>query len=99
MSGHTKGPWLIDGQTVYALVREGRHDVNRFSARVQSSGLSAADDAECEANARVMATAPDLLEALRELDPANGHRTDCNERKCGDCSTCRARAAIRKATT
>lgn len=57
---------MVDGRTIYALTREGRHDVNRFSARVQSAGLSAADDAECEANARLMASAPDLLDALRE---------------------------------
>lgn len=30
--------------------------------------------------------------ALEELDPGNPGRTDCNERGCGECSTCRARS-------
>lgn len=38
----------------------------------------------------------EMLEALGDLAHPE-RRSDCNERKCGSCSTCRARAAIAKA--
>lgn len=59
MSGHTPGPWLVEGRTVYALNDDG---YNRFSALVQDAHTPGD---ELEANARLIAAAPDLLEALQ----------------------------------
>lgn len=68
--GHTPGPWLVEGSTVYALepVLTGpRRDVprlaNRFSASVRNDN-SAATAEEIEANARLIAAAPDMDEAI-----------------------------------
>lgn len=66
MRNFTPGPWEVDGNTVYALESAGWHRgvermQNRFSALVQSPRTSSS---ELEANARLIAAAPDLLEAL-----------------------------------
>jgi hypothetical protein len=65
MSNHTKGPWVIRcsgdvGQQGGALV-----------ASVYPVSLCVRTTAENKANARLIAAAPDLLEALDEL--ANGY--------------------------
>jgi hypothetical protein len=54
----TKGPWEVLGATIY--VRE--NDYNRFFASVGSS--RGTPDEELKANARLMASAPELLDAL-----------------------------------
>ena len=98
VSGHTAGPWTIKwGFNIYGSDRNypdsdrivanaGSHSNNKFSAEVT---------AENEANARLIAAAPELLEALRDLmlscgaldgDPRSDNRA---ERQ--------ARAAIAKA--
>ena len=59
--GFTPGPWLLSGRTVYALNDEG---FNRFSALVQDAHAPAY---ELDANARLMAAAPDLLQALEKV--------------------------------
>lgn len=58
---HTPGPWLVDDRTVYALNENG---FNRFFASVQDAHT---DPIELEANAQLIAAAPDLLEALELL--------------------------------
>lgn len=58
MTKHTQGPWLVEGRTVYALNDDG---YNRFSALVQDAHTPGD---ELEANARLIAAAPELLEAL-----------------------------------
>jgi len=77
MSKHTPGPWLIDGTEdgftfVYALNQQG---YNRMSAHVQSGYISPMEKAsikEMEANARLIAAAPDLLESLKDAYPHIG---------------------------
>lgn len=65
---HTPGPWLVQETTVYALNDE-RNPANRFTASVDSGW---ADEKrrisrqEVEANARLIAAAPELLEALSQ---------------------------------
>lgn len=95
MSKHTPGPWTVKGVTygvpgamadvVYVEVKG---DPGHVIAHVYGQDLD---------NARLIAAAPELLQALRAMDPDNPSRSDCNGRKCGECSTCRARAAIAKA--
>jgi hypothetical protein len=73
--GHTPGPWLLSGATVYALDETGT--CNRFSVRpdggwtYRSPGsLGSTGDrtteAELQANARLISAAPELLDALTE---------------------------------
>ena len=61
MSTHTPGPWFVVGNTVYALNKK---NYNRFCAQVQDVHT---DAKELLANAQLMATAPDLLAVLQEL--------------------------------
>lgn len=55
---HTPRPWIVSKTTVYALNDDG---YNRFSALVQDAHTSLD---ELESNARLIAAAPELLEAL-----------------------------------
>ena len=66
MTRHTPAPWLIEPHTY------GRFDAYIVSetgtlARVFRHGDNLAIDEECEANARLISVAPDLLEALIEM--------------------------------
>lgn len=67
MSEYTAQEWQRDGTSVYALNIEG---TNRFIAQVQggwaTDGRLRTDATELEANARLIASAPDLLIALKE---------------------------------
>lgn len=101
MSKHTPGPWLIAaGTTVYAL---NAHGYNRFSAQAQRGHTSdkwPTDEEELEANARLIAAAPELLEALKDCSE---YLSDIPESAVGGDDEAgrinrRAIAAIRKAT-
>jgi hypothetical protein len=86
---------MLSGRTVYALNDQG---FNRFSAQVQDAHTSAA---ELDANARLIAAAPELLEALEDM--FNGWRyireTHGDLYGVGwDLAEWKARAAIAKAT-
>ena len=65
---HTPGPWKIaDNTLIYALNGKGN---NIFCCKVMPGckcGCITASQKELEANARLIAAAPDLLKALREL--------------------------------
>ncbi|MBC9904794.1 hypothetical protein [Achromobacter xylosoxidans] len=66
---HTPTKWQIDGNCVYALNDQG---YNRFSAWVQGGNtgpMEKTPDSELEANARLIAAAPELLEALESILP------------------------------
>lgn len=63
----TPGPWLISSEDrafVYALGDEG---TNSFWAHVLTAGPERVSREECAANARLIASAPDLLEALQAV--------------------------------
>ncbi len=64
----TPGPWLREGRTVYALMHAGwRHGEeqfkNRFYFNVQADRECPVEEAE--ANAQLIAAAPELLDALK----------------------------------
>lgn len=73
---HTPGPWLRDGTTVFALNSQG---TNRTCFNVANGGeiwrphdrasikVERTPPEEHEANARLIAAAPELLSALDEL--------------------------------
>jgi hypothetical protein len=77
MSGHTEGPWRYEytdpGETdcnfVLSYVSVDADDDGRTRDYGGSllEGLLTQDDAENEANARLIAAAPDLLEALTAI--------------------------------
>jgi hypothetical protein len=65
ITSHTKGRWLLDGKLVYALNVDG---VNIFSTLIQGGLTDNSEktrDAELFANARVIASAPELLAACQ----------------------------------
>lgn len=67
MSEHTPAPWLIAGEDkcfVYALGPQG---TNAFWANVQAAGPERIEYSEKVANALLIAAAPDLLKALRDM--------------------------------
>ncbi len=57
---YTKGKWKLDGHTIYAFNRMG---YNRFSCHAQTANDddgTRISDAEMQANAKLMAAAPDM---------------------------------------
>lgn len=97
MSAHTKGPWRLYRR------HTGSFDVAPNVAWLGASSIH--KPGENEANARLIASAPDLLEALGEmLEAWEGHfgegACDCmpEPQNAGHvCQCCKARAAIAKA--
>lgn len=104
---HTPGPWEFDGNCVWADAIQG------YVADPQTEDILSGEyvplseaQEQWEANARLIAAAPELLEALQE---AYGAPTDLTNAKCHvgittveRCHRCsrelKARAAIAKAT-
>lgn len=100
---HTPGPWHVsDVQgkntfTVYA--REDAPVRSNWICQGPNVGaMTEPDEATCMANARLIASAPELLEALKELQTA--YATSLEDSACNmiDASWRKARAAILKAT-
>jgi len=101
-SQHTPGPWRLDATgPANACVVSSGGDLLAIGAQGTS------DKDEDEANLRLMASAPDLLDCLNRLvdDLTEAHEDELNSDHNGDgpdCSYCRniarARAAIAKAT-
>ena len=75
MDKHTAGPWTLESLTTKA----GRAKYGLCGSNHRICDISVYDDRD-EANARLIAAAPDLLAALRELvnrcDGAEGVRAD-----------------------
>jgi hypothetical protein len=55
------------------------------------------DESEQNANARLIAAAPDLLSVCKRMVAVFSFDRDCLGSKCGVCPLCKARAAIAKA--
>jgi hypothetical protein len=90
---HSPGPWKVYGReggfgfTIEATDEDG----DEFPVVWEMGGI---DD---EANARLIAAAPELLAALERLIEFGGHVRGCKENPCSvDCIL--AREAIKKAT-
>ncbi len=80
MSKYTHTEWLREGNTVYALNLEGS---NRFYLQVQSGwatqGRMRTGDDEIEANARLIAAAPELFDFARDYISAYKNGFDGDE--------------------
>ena len=63
MRKHTKGPWKIDGKTGLCIT-----DVDDFSRFIGAASIMGSNNncsyEEAKANARLMAAAPEMLQAL-----------------------------------
>ena len=84
MSGHTPGPWVVDPTVSSGEVMTPRG----YAIHEHPTYSSIKDTKEIRANARLIAAAPDLLEALQELHAKPEHTS----------SWLKASAAIAKAT-
>lgn len=65
----TKGPWLRDGNTIYALHGAGSERRNRFTAHVQMDPSARQFEEEAEANACLMAGALGMLATMKGYLP------------------------------
>lgn len=101
MSAHTPGPWEVPGANVFRVVAPEAPHENKGSglappypwAIVADTDPDSVGGPEAAANARLIAAAPKLLEALREIEDIwqDGSGPDGG-------TTEIARAAIAKAT-
>ena len=109
MSKYTKGPWLFIDATKEASMQYGQRCVIRGDKK-HIADFSWNDNSpyfpskgESQANARLIAAAPDLLEALKEMAEFHGstHHPNCPEDDTCDCCfkpfNDRINAAIAKA--
>jgi len=84
-TAHTPGPWNANGEVIEVTGSDGKtdplwcgdiHPTGKYRGaicRIQSAdhlGSSAIGIAEAEANARLMAAAPDMYEALKKAESA-----------------------------
>jgi len=99
MSKHTPGPWVIDHETrpVEICVVYHTNHPNSFVYIRGALGYWDADKDENMANAKLIAAAPELLEAL-QLMVGTFLDTEGSHSQCEDDATDVARAAIAKAT-
>jgi hypothetical protein len=92
MSKHTPGPWQVHGSHIYTADPE-----RALLAQVFNSG-SKASDYPLQANARLIAAAPELLEALKECLPYVGQTLANTGSMDAYYTEAKACAAIAKAT-
>ena len=99
-SQHTPGPWMTEAEyrdgSPYLIYAKG--SIKIADLRNSTPAEAPETDAEFDANAALIAAAPELLEALEDMMSANGggkkfcgHGFSCN------CAWDKARAAISKA--
>lgn len=69
---HTPGPWTFN-ETIPRMVSSKEGYITRDICRMDASTMSALEQ---DANARLIAAAPDLLEALQYLMVAHGEQLD-----------------------
>lgn len=86
MNAHTPGPWEVDVDgTGWAIGPSDRFVATIDIDHTIDENDTPLSDAECEANARLIAAAPDLLEALRFMldayveDPWEANRSAAEE--------------------
>lgn len=100
MSKHTKGPWIFKegsreraaNSTVYKA-----DEADMLICHVICEDINDLQRAEDIANARLIAAAPELLQALKmflHIDP-RCHRGVVS---CGECAACLGNSAVAKAT-
>ena len=66
---HTEGPWFVDDKCVFPMPIEDIHGI--WICQIGGNSLCTDDPVEAEANAHLIAAAPELLAALKEYHAAN----------------------------
>jgi hypothetical protein len=99
---HTPGPWVADLETYPVMVRSQTETwplVDELGNEEERAGVFVANTGDNAANARLIAAAPDLLEALQSAERAMSNKHFAAEVLAHD-SVVREmiRAAITKAT-
>lgn len=103
-TAHSPGPWEIDERFVAADPKHANYRIfaaNQICELTKPQGFYRSP-AETEANARLIAAAPELLQALSMLLNIDEYADRFNGKPMANSDTCRinamARAAIAKAT-
>jgi hypothetical protein len=94
---HTPGPWEADFETYPIMVRSQSETwplVDELGNEEGRAGVFIANTGDNKANARLIAAAPDLLEALKDM--LDNHEDACTGY--GEGAADKARSAIAKAT-
>jgi hypothetical protein len=88
---HTPGPWFVfgNGHCVGGPCEPGNgllDDPEQKTAGVAMCGMRLRTSEECEANAKLIAAAPDLLALAKEAKNAMaGSHGPCKNNSCSDC--------------
>ena len=93
---HTKGPWTVDVENGIPGIFADDGVVVCYTGEVAGIGKHFQRD-NCEADARLIAAAPDLLEALSHLVDVMTVELSGNRRSDAHTRIAKARAAIAKA--
>ena len=102
ITGHTPGPWTVDHERIgpwgepVALLCDSHAPESGTVVEWPRFG-EVVDDAENEANARLLASAPDLLEALEAIAKTFAECVPGDDCNCYDDSQLIAEQAIAKA--
>ena len=92
MSGHTPGPWVVErADDAYCIANVGNLVIMPCGGKVKHDNA--------EADARLIAAAPDLLEALEQVCRIWDHHCDAHGDGTPSEAHARVRAAIAKART
>lgn len=97
MSKHTPGPWAVDADAYPIFIYSESETwplIDELGNEEGCKGAFIANTGDNKANARLIAAAPDLLEALKDM--LDGHEDACTGY--GEGAADKARAAIAKAT-
>lgn len=87
---HTPGPWKYETYRRRALIRSGNGWVSRGTgdgydiARIAAGEHAVSSVAEEEANARLIAAAPEMLEALQAISSGTWNKTDEHSQELND---------------
>lgn len=75
MSRHTPGPWLVNRDRPTDVITA---PYAKFAPSVATVDIGPSDKEEIDANGRLIAAAPDLLEALEQCEEYFDNRADAD---------------------
>lgn len=89
ITAHTPGPWTVTGHSWSHSIVANSEQIARLNHTGTPANIA-------EANARLIAAAPDLLAALKAMINTHGMHGPCSKNSCADCNRAytQAHAAI-----